>query len=96
MEQLDTEDWKAFRRELQEHKAKKRHNLTSLVYKFCVAASVNCETKTEYHFRLTREGYIPVDVFPTSGKVHVLNKQKAAGKGYKKTDVIQFLINHFK
>lgn len=90
--QLDTEDWKAFHAEWQAHKAEKRAVNTTLIYKFCVAYSVNCEAKTPYHFRLIRQGFYPVDVFPTSEKVHVLDKISK----YKKVDVIKFLTNYFK
>ena len=92
-EQLDTEDWRDFNKEWQEHKANKRSNNTSLVYKFCVAYGVNCEAKTPYHFRLTREHYNTVDVFPTSSKVHAIGVGNA--KGYKKVDLIPWLIKHF-
>jgi len=93
--QLDTEDWKAFRKEAQESKAVKRSGITTQVYKFCVENSINCEVKSEYHFRLTRDGYTPVDVFPTSSKVHVLNGKNANRKQYKRVNIIQFLKNHF-
>ena len=87
--QLDTEDWKAFRRELQEFKATKRDANTTLISKFCMAYGVTCQKLTPYHFRLSREGYNTVDVFPTSGKVHPY-------KGtFQKTNIIKFLTKHF-
>lgn len=74
-------------------KSAKRNLNTTLVYKFCVERSINCEQKTPFHFRLTREGFLPVDIFPTSGKVHVIHNGK---QKYKKVNVIDFLLNHFK
>lgn len=90
--QLDTEDWKEFRKELQEKKSVRRDKHTTEIFKFCVENSINVETKTAYHFRLTREPFTTVDVFPTSSKVRILK----TGSKFIKTSIIKFLINHFK
>jgi len=92
-EQLDTEDWKAFRKESQEHKAGVRNTNTVKLYKFITDNGIDCEVKTEYQFRLTKPGFPPIDVFPTSNKVHVLKK---GSNKYQKTNIIEFLHRHFK
>ncbi len=88
--QLDTEDWKAFRKEWQEHKAGKRSYRTTQVYNFCAKRGVQVEELTEFHLRLTFEGKETVNVFPTSGKINI------KGQAFKKVDLIPWLTKYYK
>lgn len=71
--------------------AAKRSVNAKLVIKFCVENSINIQKITAFHFRLRRESFDILDVFPTSSKVHLLKE----GQDYYRVDLIDYLTRFY-
>jgi hypothetical protein len=92
-EQLDTEDWKEISEAMKRKRSEKRCENTELIYDFCFLNQIALEEKTPYHFRLKKQGFKPLDIFPTSGKVHQLRNGKTY---YVEMDLQTFLPEYYK
>lgn len=91
-EQLTTEDWKEIYKEQLAKRKEIRDENTELVYDFCFMNQIRLEEKTEFHFRLHKEGFEKVDVYPTSSKVAIpKGKQR-----FIKVDLSTWLPKYFK
>ena len=79
----------------EEIKQKKRESLernSGLIEAAAQNLGFSIEVKTTYHFRLTKDGYTTVDVWPQSSKTHFLGFKNAVKYRH---DLSEFLDKHF-
>lgn len=90
--QLTTEDWKEIKQDNQRKRAERRSERSEIVYHLCFINEIHIEEKTEYHLRLSKEGFKSVDVYPTSSKINVLDGRNK----HLTVNLDKWLQNHFK